>query len=91
MDQYKVFADCVNRKGEAGEFSIIVTERDSEVIPDEEKRLRLLFAASRCRIKITGSARIEDVPPLTARLPPLTEDRIRQIVREELAHHQRSE
>ena len=44
MDTYKVSAPGLDKKGNEGEFSILVRERDSEVIPDCEKRLMLATA-----------------------------------------------
>jgi hypothetical protein len=60
VDTYKVSAPGLDKKGNEGEFSILVRERDSEVIPDCEKRLMLAMAATRKGIALR--------PPITVEL-----------------------
>lgn len=58
-DAYKVSAPARDKRGNDGVFSITVRERDSEVIPEEEKRVMLMLAASRKGIDLVGTITIE--------------------------------
>jgi hypothetical protein len=44
----------VDKKGERGIYAVIIRERDSEVISEDEKKMQLLFAAHRAKLKVVG-------------------------------------
>ncbi len=61
MDKYRVSAQALNKNGDRGVFSILVYERDSEVISSAEKILMLEMAATRRQMILCSEASIEDV------------------------------
>lgn len=44
----------VDKNGERGIYAIIIRERDSEVISDDEKKIQLLYSAHQSKVKVTG-------------------------------------
>ncbi len=58
-DYYRISAPGKNSTGSACTFSIVVSEKDSEVIPEVEKLLMLEFAMHRAGVTATGPATIE--------------------------------
>jgi hypothetical protein len=44
----------VDKKGERGIYAVIIRERDSEVIGEDEKKMQLLFAAHQAKLKVVG-------------------------------------
>lgn len=59
MDAYKVSAQGSDKRGKTVSFSILVTERDSEVIPEFEKKLMLMIAAQKEGISLRSPIRVE--------------------------------
>jgi len=61
MDTYKVSATGLDEEGDECEFSILVRERDSEVIPHDEKCLMLAMSANRKGVSLRYPYKVEIV------------------------------
>ena len=64
-DKRRIYAKAIDQDGNEGEIGVFVIERDSEVVPMWECRLRLEMTADRMGAKIIGEI-FTDYEPRTA-------------------------